>query len=172
MILLPRTIAIGLGILGALLASQLPEFTQQYRQRLGGAIDELNRIIARFDADAAVNDLTRNDALTRLAQSPDDLVRRRAADVTENVERLEALKNQRQAMTEAGSVRRIAYFFRDYDEGVARETIKDFEPAVPTSSEGLLAAGAGFAGGWGLVHLFVWPVRRWREMRMRRIRPG
>ena len=172
MILLLRTIAIGLGILGALLASQLPEFTQQYRQRLGGAIDELNRVVARFDADAAVNELTRNDALTKLAQSPDDLVRRRAADVTDNVERLKSLQDQRQAMAEAGSVRRIAYFFRDYDTGVAHETIEDFEPAVPTSGEGLLAAAIGFIGGWGLVQLIGWPVRRWREMRMRRIRLG
>src|SRR5205823_9187328 len=118
----------------------------------------------------AVNELTRNDALTRLAQSPDDLVRRRAADVTENIERLQSLKNQRQAMAEAGSVRRIAYFFRSYDNGVAGETMKDFEPAVPTSGEGLLAAAIGFAGGWGVVQLIAWPARRWREMRMRRIR--
>src|SRR5437762_10501929 len=107
MILLLRTIAIGLGIFGALVASQLPEFTQQYRQRLGGAIDELDRVVARFDADAAVNTLTRNDALARLAQSSDDLVRRRAADLSDNIERLEALKAQRQAMSEAGPVRRV-----------------------------------------------------------------
>jgi hypothetical protein len=82
MILLLRTLAIGLGLIGAFLASQLPEFAQQYRQRFGGAIDELAVIVARFDAHARVNDLTRSDALTKLAQSPDGLVRRRADDVT------------------------------------------------------------------------------------------
>jgi hypothetical protein len=172
MILLLRTIALSLGLFGALLASQLPEFTQQYRQRLGGAIDELNRVVARFDADAAVNELTRNDALAKLAQSPDDLVRRRAADVTQNIGRLDTLKSQREAMSEAGSVRRVIYFFRDYDRGVAGEAMKDFEPAIPTSGEGLLATGIGFVGGWGLVQLIAWPMRRWREMRMRRIRLG
>ncbi|MBR7518809.1 DUF2937 family protein, partial [Mycobacterium tuberculosis] len=39
-------------LLGATL-SQAPEFAQQYRQRLGGAVDELQTIIARFSADAA-----------------------------------------------------------------------------------------------------------------------
>ena len=37
---------------GALTASQLPEFAQQYRQRLGGALEELRQVVADFDADA------------------------------------------------------------------------------------------------------------------------
>ena len=36
-----RRLAAGVALLVAALASQLPEFTQQYSQRLGGAIDEL-----------------------------------------------------------------------------------------------------------------------------------
>jgi len=43
----------------ALAGSQIPEFAQQYRQRLGGAIDELNRMIAQFDSEAAGQSLTR-----------------------------------------------------------------------------------------------------------------
>ena len=45
-----RIAAVGFGVLGGFLASQGPEFSQQYRQRLGGAIDELNRVVARFDS--------------------------------------------------------------------------------------------------------------------------
>ena len=47
-----RTVGLAFGLLGGLVASQAPEFGQQYRQRLGGAIDELNRVVARFDEDA------------------------------------------------------------------------------------------------------------------------
>ena len=33
----------------ALFASQVPEFMQQYSQRLGGAVDELGRIVQHFE---------------------------------------------------------------------------------------------------------------------------
>ncbi|MBV9751189.1 MAG: DUF2937 family protein, partial [Hyphomicrobiales bacterium] len=33
-----RTLSLAIALLAALAASQLPEFTQQYSQRLGGAI--------------------------------------------------------------------------------------------------------------------------------------
>ena len=45
-----RIVAVGCGLFGGIVASQGPEFSQQYRQRLGGAIDELKQVIARFDA--------------------------------------------------------------------------------------------------------------------------
>ena len=167
MILLLRTLALGLGLLGALLASQLPEFTQQYRQRLGGAIDELDHVVARFDADATGNDLTRTDAITKLSQSPDRLVRSRANDIDMNARRLGSLEDQRRAMIDAGPIARAIYFLRYADTELTRATMKDFEPAVPTSGEGLLAASAGFVAGWGLIHLISWPLRRWREMRLR-----
>ena len=68
-----RIAAFALGLLGAVTASQGPEFAQQYRQRLGGSIDELHRIVARFDADAAANGETRERAIGRLRGNPDDL---------------------------------------------------------------------------------------------------
>ena len=55
---------------GALTASQLPEFTQQYRQRLGGAVDELLRVVADFDADAARNPLTGEARFRRTDDQP------------------------------------------------------------------------------------------------------
>ena len=47
-----RAVALGVGVLCGALASQAPEFAQQYRQRLGGALDELTAIVAQFDDDA------------------------------------------------------------------------------------------------------------------------
>ena len=45
-----RYFALAVALAAGLVTSQLPEFSQQYRQRLGGAIDELSRILADFDA--------------------------------------------------------------------------------------------------------------------------
>ena len=53
-----RRLAVAIGLLFALIGAQGPEFSQQYRQRLGGALDELSRIVAEFDADAARQAIT------------------------------------------------------------------------------------------------------------------
>ena len=45
--------------------SQLPEFSQQYRQRLGGAIDALEEILADFKRDAAAYGLSVSQAIAR-----------------------------------------------------------------------------------------------------------
>ena len=36
-----RRLALAIGLVFAIIAAQAPEFAQQYRQRLGGALDEL-----------------------------------------------------------------------------------------------------------------------------------
>ncbi|WP_372834856.1 DUF2937 family protein [Puniceibacterium confluentis] len=48
-----RAIALAAGRGGAVGLSQFPEFSQQYLQRLGGAVDGLARVIRQFDRDAA-----------------------------------------------------------------------------------------------------------------------
>jgi len=45
-------------VVGAVLFSQLPEFIQQYLQRLGGHLDEARRQLEQFRAVAAQSDLT------------------------------------------------------------------------------------------------------------------
>jgi len=58
-----RRLALAIAVLTGLIGSQGPEFGQQYRQRLGGALDELNRIVSEFDEEARGQDLTRAEAL-------------------------------------------------------------------------------------------------------------
>src|SRR5688572_1167100 len=66
---LGRLIVVIAAAFGGLVASQFPEFAQQYRQRLGGAVDELLRVVADFDADASRNQLTREAALQTYGRS-------------------------------------------------------------------------------------------------------
>ena len=66
-----RILGVSFGLLGAASFSQLPEFTQQYTQRLGGAVDELVHFVAEFDTDAAQTGLSRVEALKPLySRSP------------------------------------------------------------------------------------------------------
>ncbi|MHB2165432.1 DUF2937 family protein [Alsobacter sp. R-9] len=160
-----RTLSLATGLLAAVLASQAPEFAQQYRQRLGGAIDELQTVVDRFDADARQYGLDRAAAIARLSGNVDPLAAQRARDARVTAERLDALKGQQQAMAAAGPFGRIAVLASDPDPQVLRGTVRTYEPAVPTTAEGAAAAAAGLAGGWGAMRLFAWPFGRRRRVR-------
>jgi hypothetical protein len=155
-----RTVAAGIGLVGSVVASQGPEFAQQYRQRLGGAIDELRRVVQRFDADASANRYTREEALGRLGGNTEDLVSRQGVAMRANVERLERLERHRQAYVEAGPFQRLFIFVRDFDLDLMEAAYQDFEPAVPATQEGFVAAGLGFVAGWGVTRAIAALFRR------------
>lgn len=166
--MLIRTLSLAVGLLGAILAAQLPELVQQYTQRLGGAIDEVAVIVGRFDADAASNNLTRDQAMAALKASNDDLVRRRGEDAAINIDRLQNLEASRQELETPDPFGRLAGFFSYADGDLLAATVEDFRPAVPTTFEGLICGILGFLFGWCLIRLPAWPYRRWQEMRLRR----
>jgi hypothetical protein len=169
-----RTIALAIGLLAATITSQLPEFAQQYRQRLGGAIDELHRIVQRFDTDAGASGLSRDQALNRMQTGPDDFVRRRGVSEAVTMERLARLEKHREALLADGPVRRVGSFLRYGDAELTDSTLRDFEPAVPVTWEGFLSAFVGFLIGWGLIRIVAAPFRRkgplWRRSRYARAR--
>ena len=148
-----RTMAVAVGVFGGVLASQGAEFAQPYRQRLGGAIDELHRVVQRFDVDASANGQSRESALDRLRTNPDNLVSRQGDAMRANMERLDRLERQRQAFVEAGPFQRLLVTARDGDVDLMRAAYQDFEPAVPATQEGVVAAGVAFLTGGGLTLL-------------------
>lgn len=153
-----RILALAIGLICALAASQLPEFAQQYRQRLGGAVEELGRVVTRFDESAQSSGLSRDQAIARLGDQPDPLVRREGEAMGVAAERLAQLRRQREDLATAGPFERVLVFIRQMDPGLARATYIDFEPAVPATTEGVVTAAIGFVLGWGgtlfLAHVF------------------
>ena len=165
-----RIVAIGLGLLGGVVASQGPEFSQQYRQRLGGTIDELHRVIARFDQDAQAQGETRESAIARLRGNTDALASSQGTAMQGNVDRVDRLEAQRQAMIQAGPFRRIALLVRDGDLDVMEAAYRDFEPALPVTEEGILSAVAGFVIAWGGFLLLAGFLRSLSRRRTRLVR--
>ncbi len=153
--MIARILALALGLFTGVAASQAPEFAQQYRQRIGGAIDELRRVTARFDEDARAENLSREQAIARLSSQDDPVARRQGPAAAETADRLERLERQRDAVAEAGPFVRLAAVARGFDGPLARATYLDFEPAWPATTEGLVTGGVGFLIGWlGLRGLF------------------
>lgn len=165
---MPRTVSIAVALFGAVAASQAPEFAQQYRQRLGGAIDEMRNVVSQFDGDAAANGLDRGGAITRLRGNADPLAKARGDAAETAAARLERLTGQREAMNQSGAIGRILAIARDPDPQIARGALEAFEPAVPTTGEGLVVAGLGFLASYGLLRLLARPFRHFR----RRPQPG
>ena len=147
--LIARTLALGLGLAGAVTLSQGPEFVQQYRQRLGGAVDELRRVVARFDQDAAAAGRTREAALASLRTNQDPLVNAQGAAMQDHANRLSRLEGQQARLQEAGSFQRLVVYLAEPDVEISRAAFQDFEPAVPVTAEGFASAGAGFLALWG-----------------------
>ena len=159
--MLVRRLAVAIGLLCALVGSQLPEFAQQYRQRLGGAIDELSRMIGEFDSEAAAQSMTQAQGIERLKNNADDLARRRGAAIESDVDRAVRLARQREAFQSAGPLTRLAALIENFDPPTAAKAIADYEPAVPITFEVFVIAGAALLLGWSATHLCAWPIRRW-----------
>ncbi len=153
-----RILALAGGIAGAVALSQFPEFSQQYVQRLSGAVDELRGVTMAFDATARVAGMSREQALDAMGDG--DFQTRLRDDISTRIYRYERLNADYQALAGAAPLQRLARFYRIRDRDLAQRTWDDYRPAVPVTSEGLISAGIGFAAGWGLVVLLLGFVMR------------
>ena len=158
--MLVRRLALAIGLLFAALCSQLPEFTQQYKQRLGGAIDEVSSVIARFDGEAGDQALSRDQGVARLKTNGDVLAQQRGSSIEDLVARKDRLERQRLSFSASGPLSQYAVLAEDFDPTIARQALADYDPALPVTVAGFVSAGIGLLVGWVLIHLLAAPVRR------------
>lgn len=157
--MLTSRLALFVGAVTGVAASQLPEYGQQYRQRLGGAIDELQTIVTEFDLDSARQGLSELQGIDRLSQNGDEFVRERGAQMREIAERLKTLSSANAAMAQAGPVGRLVALATEFDSLIAKRAYESYEPAIPVTSEGFILGGLGFVGGFGVFQLLAAPFR-------------
>lgn len=141
-----RALTLAGGITGAAGLSQFPEFSQQYAQRLGGAVDELTQVVAEFDADADALGLSRVAALDDLAQGG-AMGAARARTMVRTIDRHARLSADLDALQGAGPFTRAYLATRMTDRDVAGRAWEAFRPAVPATFEGAVFAGVGFLAG-------------------------
>ncbi len=152
-------------LLVGIAATQMPEFLQQYRQRLGGAIDELATVVARFDASVAREGLDQATGVARLKDSPDPLVKREGEAKGDEIARLHRLQTQQLQIDGAGPIGRYVKFAADFDPRVAARAYAIYQPAVPVTTEAFLIGTIGFVVGGGVFRLMHWPFRAVRRRR-------
>ena len=168
MALLRNTMTMAFGLAGALTLSQAPEFAQQYRQRLGGALTELQRSIADFDADAARSGMTRPEALALHEGADEPLFRDRGRRMERTIERYQTLNAQAAWFAELPPAARPIAVARGYDGELLGGVFDDYEPAVPLTLHGIAWAAIGFLAGAAILLFVTWPYARWRRRRRQR----
>lgn len=150
--------------MGGTVAAQFPEFSQQYIQRLGGAVDALTEVVADFDASAAAEGLNRAEALGQMQGSA--FLDRRRADMTRTFTRHAVLQSDLAILQTKGPFMRAYHAARFTDAEVARAAWNDFKPALPVTLDGLTFAGIGGVVGLmttqGFISVMLWPIRRRR----------
>lgn len=143
-----RILTVVLVLLGGGLFSQAPEFTQQYRQRIGGALDELHTIVTAFEQQASQFGLSRNEALATYAASQSPFLEGQGATMRATIDRYTALSMQQAELSREPAVTRPLLLLRRFDVQIARNAWHDFVPAMPMGIAGLFWAFAGCLCGW------------------------
>lgn len=150
-------------ITGGVGASQFPEFTQQYEQRLGGAVNELDTIIEQFDNDARASGLSREEAVDRYGASGDDFLTDRGVSIKRVMKRHERLSAHLKNMQQASPFERLWVFASEQDAEISEATMQAYQPAVPVTAEGAAHAAGGAVGGWAILGLLLAPFGRRRK---------
>jgi hypothetical protein len=157
-------------VVGAVAFSQMPEFMQQYLQRLGGHLDEARRHLARYQKIADDTHVTLAELATRFNGSMDAATAKVGGVITDTAARVHELEAAQAAIQHAGIFGRPFAFLRHADLEIARGTWSIFKPAVPTTVEGALYAAAGIVVllgfYYGLIHHPI--VRVWKRRNMAR----
>lgn len=157
-----RAITLAGGLAGGAVTSQFPEYSQQYLQRLGGAVDALEQVTADFDMTAQSVGLSRADALTQMTGTA--FMDRRRVDMTTTFQRYESLSDALVRLEGQGPFMRAYYLPQMRDAQIAKAAWDVYQPALPLNLAGMIFAGVGFvigAVGLGLLlRLLAIPFRR------------
>lgn len=129
-----HTLVVVLSLIVALISTQVPKYLQQYGQRLGGAIDELTRIVRNFDQDSHRSGYRRDDALALMKRNPERLVKDQVFRMEGNVVRLSRLNQQRETLSAGITVSAAFAMLNDYDDHIAQKTYENFAWGLQLSS--------------------------------------
>ena len=148
----------------AILMSQFPAYHQQYLQRLGGALDEVREQIAALDERAAKAGMERYDYVRHFRNNPDPIVSGEGEAMVQTLARQTWLIDALDRLRGAPWYMILVEDAFHLDPAIARNTLQDFQPAVPLSISGGAHAFLGFFIGYML------PAVLWSLMPFRRAR--
>jgi hypothetical protein len=157
-------------VLGTVIFSQIPEFMQQYLQRLGGHLDEARRQVEQFHRTATQSGLTLAKLIEQTTTNTDPAVAKLGGVMTEAMTRVDTLEAAQAALQHSSLWSRPFVFLQQLDPTIAHATWTIFKPAVPTTVEGLVYSLCGMLVLLTAYHLGIkLPVSRaWSRRSLRK----
>ena len=160
-----KTVTIASAMAGLAVFSQAPEFAQQYRQRIGGAVDELKTVVMDFDKDASNSQLSREQALDQMTKSGERLTHDRGQSMTRTVGRFERLHEQQKWLENSHPLTRPLLVLKNLDRPLLENAWGAYEPAVPLTSSGAMYGALGAFIALIMARLGIGSTRRLRQRR-------
>jgi hypothetical protein len=152
-------------------AGLVPGFIAQYRQRLGGMLDQARIDLAPWQAIADQNHHGDLDELVRYhLASSDPTFHAEGSAIAQLVDNVQRLQAEVTAL-QASLWQQLGHLASHLDRAVARATWTDWVPTFALSFEGLLFAFA-FAFVLWLAFQLLWSGAAWALLRWRDARGG
>lgn len=135
-------------VAGAFIGSQIPQFMQQYTQRLAGHVEALQKLINQLRHMSSFSNKTLEQYIQKFKDSPDpDFVRQ--GDFMQGIlTRWAELQQALDHLTQSSMWWRPYYFLKDLQPDIAHSTLASFQPGFNLTIEGLCYAGTGMILGW------------------------
>ncbi len=130
-------------LLGVLFFSQLPEFFQQYTQRLAGHVEELALQVHKIEQISSLSGKTVHEYILKFLQSSDTDFTNQGMLMENLVERFTALQQARITLEQAPFYTKPLIFLRSLQFDIAQAAYRDFVPGFSFSLEGLCYAIMG-----------------------------
>lgn len=140
-------------VAGAFLGSQIPQFIQQYTQRLAGNVDALQKLLTQLRNIALFSSKSLEQYIQKFRDSSDpDFISQ--ADFMQGIlMRWQDLHQTLDHLTQSSIWLRPYYFLKDLQPDVAHSTLESFQPGLSLTIEGLCYAGVGMILGWAFYQL-------------------
>ncbi len=134
-------------VVGALLFMQAPAFFQQYLQRLGGHMRELESQVAMMEKVANAHQKSIQEYISYFQSHTDGMISAQGEIMSSIVLRYEGLKSAFDALLEASLPVRPFSFLYHFKSDIVWESMHYFEPGMTFSAETIVySAMGGFLG--------------------------
>ena len=130
-------------VIGVVAFSQIPEFIQQYIQRLGGHVDEAQYQVGLIEKAAQSSGHTLKTYIEIFITHTDPGIVEQGQLIQSAIERARELTEILQAIRDASVFTRPFVFLAKIKYPIAKATLEDFQPAVPITLESLIYALIG-----------------------------
>ncbi len=140
-------------VAGAFFGSQIPQFMQQYSQRLAGHVAELRQLIDQLTRVAAHSNKSLEEYIQKFLVSNDADFSHQGHFMQGMVNRWEELNGALLHLTQSSAWTRPLVFMKDLQTDIAHSTFASFQPGINFTAEGLCYAGIGSLMGWAVYQL-------------------